>query len=128
MSQKLFDIIEKLFWILAAILTIGGAFGMLAKGAIYVINDFGQLKATLTTEFFYAIICFELFQMARIRIERRSHKMVLYHFILMATLTFGREIFLIHNLDFWIVTGFALMISVYILFYIWRDQYDDEAA
>ncbi len=122
---RLFDLIERFFWICAGLLAIVGAFGMLAKGMFYLVEDFGKLKAVLTKEFFYAVICFELFQMARIRIERRSHKMVLYHFIFMATLTFGREIFLIHNLSFWIVAGFATMVAVYVFFYRWREKYQD---
>lgn len=118
--------IEKTFWILSALLTLAGAFGMLIKGGILTYQDFSQLKSVLASELFYSIICFELFQMAKIRIEGRSHKMVLYHFIFMATLTFGREIFLIHNLDFWIVSGFSLMVLTYVLFYYWRSQFIEE--
>jgi len=92
---------------------------MLLKGMMHLYQDFSGLKQVLTRELFYAIICFELMQMARIRLMRESHRMVLYHFVFMATLTFGREIFLIHNLDIWITSGFALMIFVYIVFYGW---------
>jgi hypothetical protein len=123
---RLFLLIEKIFWIIAGVLTIIGSFGMLAKGGLSVYEDFSSLKSVLASEFFYAIICFELFQMAKIRIEGRSHKMVLYHFIFMVTLTLGREIFLIHNLSIWIVIGFSLMVLTYVLFYHWRDQFQDE--
>ena len=121
-----FFYLEKTFWSINAVLTVIGAFGMLLKGGYLVYQDFSQLKSVLANELFYSIICFELFQMAKIRIEGRSHKMVLYHFIFMATLTFGREIFLIHNLDFWIVLGFSLMVLTYVLFYYWRSQFTDE--
>jgi len=118
--------LERMFWVVTAALTVLGAFGMLIKGGVIVYEDFNRLKSVLESELFYAIICFELFQMAKIRIEGRSHKMVLYHFIFMATLTFGREIFLIHNLDFWIVMGFSLMVLTYVLFYYWRSQFTEE--
>jgi hypothetical protein len=123
---RFFFWIERLFWIFSAALTLIGAFGMLVKGSMQVYADFASLKGVLASELFYAIICFELFQMAKIRIEGRSHKMVLYHFIFMATLTLGREIFLIHNLDIWIIAGFSIMVLTYVLFYHWRDQFRDE--
>lgn len=119
----LFLLIEQTFWVVASLLTIAGAFGMLIKGGVIISNDMSQIKEVLRTEFFYAVICFELTQMARIRLMRESHRMVLYHFVFMATLTFGREIFLIHNLDIWIAVGFALMVGSYIVFYAWsHDQ------
>jgi len=124
--SRLFFWIERLFWITTAILTLAGAFGMLVKGFLAVYADFSSLKLVLASELFYSIICFELFQMSRIRIEGRSHKMALYHFIFMVTLTLGREIFLIHNLNIWIVIGFSLMVLTYVLFYQWRDQFQDE--
>jgi len=116
---SVFRIIEKFFWVVSALLTMAGAFGMLFKGVWLVYQDFGALKQVLSTEVFYAIICFELTQMARIRLMEESHRMVLYHFVFMATLTFGREIFLLHNLEFWIAIGFTLMIAIYIVFYGW---------
>ncbi|SFP72275.1 hypothetical protein SAMN05216419_101535 [Nitrosomonas cryotolerans] len=116
---RVFLIIEQAFWIFASLITIVGAFSMLVKGGMLIYTDFSLLKGVLKTEFFYAIICFELTQMARIRLMRESHRMVLYHFVFMATLTFGREIFLIHNLDIWIALGFALMVVSYMIFYAW---------
>jgi len=124
--SRIFLLIEKTFWIFSGLLTLVGAFGMLIKGGMSLYADFASLKAVLASEFFYSIICFELFQMAKIRIEGRSHKMVLYHFIFMAALTFGREIFLIHNLDFWVVAGFSIMVLIYVLYYRWRDQFPEE--
>lgn len=114
-----FTVIEKSFWVIAAIVTIIGAFGMLLKGGHHIYEDFASLKDILKYELFYAIICFELFQMARIRIMGESHAMVLYHFVFMAALTLGREIFLIHNLDIFVIIGFSVMIGVYIVFYAW---------
>ncbi len=119
---RVFLFIEQSFWILASLLTIAGAFGMLIKGGIIIYNDFDLIKEVLKTEFFYAIICFELTQIARIRLMRESHRMILYHFVFMATLTFGREIFLIHNLNIWMAIGFALMIGIYIVFYSWSHE------
>lgn len=121
-ANKVLDIfirIEQVFWVISALLTMAGAFGMLFKGIWHVYTEFAALKSVLTTELFYAIICFELTQMARIRLMRESHRMVLYHFVFMATLTFGREIFLVHNLDLWIAVGFVLMILIYIVYYAW---------
>ncbi len=118
----LFLIIEQTFWIVASVLTIAGAFGMLIRGGIIIVNDMTLIKEVLRTEFFYAVICFELTQMARIRLMRESHRMVLYHFVFMATLTFGREIFLIHNLNIWIAIGFTLMVGIYIVFYAWSHE------
>lgn len=116
---RVFLIIEQFFWVVSGILTMVGAFGMLFKGGYLIYQEFASLKHVLTTELFYAIICFELTQMARIRLMRESHRMVLYHFVFMATLTFGREIFLIHNLNIWIASGFSMMIAIYIVFYAW---------
>jgi len=120
--KKLFLFIDKLFWITSALITSTGAFGMLVKGGVALYEDFDNLKSVLITEVFYSVICFELFQMARIRIEGESNRMVLDHFIFMVTLTFGREIFLIHNMSLWIVVGFSLMVLTYVLFYMWREQ------
>ena len=116
---RLFLIIERSFWAVVALLTIAGAFGMMLKGIVAIYQEFDTLKSVLSNELFYAIICFELMQMARIRLMGDSHRMVLYHFVFMAALTFGREIFLIHNLDIWIATGFVMMIVIYIPFYGW---------
>lgn len=124
--KRFFLAVERLFWIFSGLFTAIGAFGMLFKGGYLVYLDFSNLKDVLATEVFYSVICFELFQMARIRIEGRSHKMVLYHFIFMATLTFGREIFLIHNLSIWVVAGFCLLVLTYVLYYRWRDQFTEE--
>lgn len=114
-----FLLLEKSFWAVSGLLTMVGAFGMLFKGFWHIYEDFSALNEVLTKELFYAIICFELTQMARIRLMGDSHRMVMYHFVFMATLTFGREIFLIHNLDIWIATGFVLMVVIYIVFYGW---------
>lgn len=119
---NLFLVIEQSFWVVASLLTIGGAFGLLVKGSLIIINDMALIKEVLRNEYFYAVICFELTQMARIRLMRESHRMVLYHFVFMATLTFGREIFLIHNLNIWIAVGFTLMIGTYIVFYAWSHE------
>jgi magnesium-transporting ATPase (P-type) len=116
---RTYRIVEKIFWVISALLTMAGAFGMLLKGVWFIYQDFSSLKQVLSTEVFYAIICFELTQMARIRLMEESHRMVLYHFVFMATLTFGREIFLVHNLDFWIAIGFTLMVAIYIVYYGW---------
>ena len=116
---RLFLLIERSFWLVVGLLTMAGAFGMVFKGIVAVYQEFNTLKGVLTNELFYAIICFELMQMARIRLMGDSHRMVLYHFVFMAALTFGREIFLIHNLDIWIAAGFAMMILIYIPFYGW---------
>ncbi len=116
---SIFQVVEQLFWVVSALLTMAGAFGMLIKGIYLVYEEFSQLKGVLTTELFYAIICFELTQMARIRLMKESHRMVLYHFVFMATLTFGREIFLVHNMSIWVALGFALMIATYLVFYGW---------
>lgn len=120
--------LEKSFWVLSGLLTLAAAFAMLFKGAWQVYQDISALKSVMTTELFYSIISFELFQMARIRIEGRSHKIILYHFIFMATLTLGREIFLIHNLDIWIIIGFSVMVGVYVLFWNWKEGKPEEDA
>lgn len=120
--KKILAFLEVVFWAVSALLTIVGAFGMLFKGSYSLIQDFGTLKSVLTTEMFYAVIAFELFQMARVRLEKRSHKIVLYHFIFMATLTLGREIFLVHNLSIWVIVGFSIMVLVYVLYWRWNEQ------
>lgn len=120
--KQSFVVIEMIFWSLSAAITIVGALGMLAKASYALYLDFSTLKTVLAHEIFYSVIAFELFQMARVRIEKRSHTIVLYHFIFMSTLTLGREIFLIHNLDIWIILGFSLMILVYVLYWIWQEN------
>ena len=124
--NKVLSYIEITFWLLSALLTAIGAFGMLLKGLHLIYVDFNSLKSVLTTELFYAIIAFELFQMSRIRIEKGSHKIVLYHFIFMATLTLGREIFLIHNLNIWIILSFSIMVLVYVLYWAWKEKMPDD--
>lgn len=126
--KKAFSVAEFTFWICSAAITLIGAFGMLVKAGILLYGDFSSLKAVLTHEIFYSVIAFELFQMARIRIELRPHTIVVYHFIFMSTLTLGREIFLIHNLNIWIISGFALMVLVYVLFWRWKEQQRDSPS
>ena len=111
---------EKAFWFISGFITLASAIFIAVKGGYHIFQDIGALNDVLKKEIFYSIICFELFQMARIRLEERPHKIVLYHFIFMATLTFGREIFLIHNLDVWNVFGFISMIVIYMVFESWR--------
>lgn len=123
--KTLLRYLELAFWIISGLLTLIGAFGMLIKGAWAVYQEFAALKHVMTHELFYAIIAFELFQMARVRVEGKSHKIVLYHFIFMATLTLGREIFLIHNLDIWIIVGFSIMVGVYVFYWMWKEDKPD---
>ncbi len=122
-----FNHLEKAFWVVSAILMIIASFVMLYKGAVHFFEDTANLKTALTKDFFYAFICLELFQISRIRLEGESHKMVLYHFIVMAALTFGREIFLIHNITLPVVTGFILMILIFMAFYTWRAMFSNPA-
>ncbi|MFO1369003.1 MAG: hypothetical protein U1F46_08405 [Marinagarivorans sp.] len=114
---------ELLFWGTAACLMAVAAYSLMLKGMYSLWLDINAIKEVLTQEIFFALITFELFLIARIRIEKRSNEHVLYHFIFMSTLTLGREIFLIHNLSLWIVTGFALMVCVYVLYGYWRRKF-----
>ena len=122
------NLLEKAFWLLSGIITLASAIVITIKGGYFIVKDINTLNEVLKKEIFYSIICFELFQMARIRLENRPHKIVLYHFIFMATLTFGREIFLVHNLDFWIVIGFISMIVIYMVFESWRQERLDSSS
>ncbi len=125
---KSYGYLEKLFWVISAILMIIASFVMLYKGAMHFFADTANLKMALTKDFFYAFICLELFQISRVRIEGESHKKVLYHFIVMAALTFGREIFLVHNITLPVVTGFIMMIVIFMAFYTWRAAFSNPAV
>lgn len=111
---------ETLFWGTAACLMAIAAYSMILKGCWVLWHDINAIKEVLTQEIFFALITFELFLIAKLRLEKRSNENVLYHFIFMSTLTLGREIFLIHNLSLWIIAGFALMVLVYVLYAYWR--------
>ncbi len=122
-----FNYLEKSFWVVSALLMIIASFVMLYQGAMHFFADTANLKLALTKDFFYAFICLELFQISRIRIEGESHKKVLYHFIVMAALTFGREIFLVHNITLPVVSGFIMMILIFMAFYTWRSMFSNPA-
>ncbi len=125
LPSLIFNTLDLLFWVSSGCFTLLCSLWLIYDALLITYAggfSFKIIKHAITHELFYAIICFELAQVARVRLESRSHRMMLYHFILMGTLTFGREIFLIHNLDIWIVIGFCLMILTYVLYYGWRGK------
>jgi uncharacterized membrane protein (DUF373 family) len=111
---------ELLFWGTAACLMALASYTLILKGSYSLWQDINAVKAVLTEEIFFALITFELFLIAKIRLQKRSNENVLYHFIFMSTLTLGREIFLVHNLSLWIIAGFALMVLIYVFYTYWR--------
>jgi uncharacterized membrane protein (DUF373 family) len=113
---------ELLFWGTAACLMALASYTLILKGSYSLWQDISAVKDVLTQEIFFALITFELFLIAKIRLEKRSNENVLYHFIFMSTLTLGREIFLIHNLSLWVIVGFALMVLVYVFYAFWRKR------
>lgn len=113
---------EMLFWGTAACLMALASYTLILKGCYNLWQDINAIKEILTQEIFFALITFELFLIAKIRLEKRSNENVLYHFIFMSTLTLGREIFLIHNLSLWVIVGFALMVLIYVFYAYWRKR------
>lgn len=119
---------ETLFWGTAVCLMAIAAYALILKGCWALWQDINTIKEVLTQEIFFALITFELFLIAKLRLEKRSNENVLYHFIFMSTLTLGREIFLVHNLSMWIISGFALMVLVYVLYAYWRRRIQQPIA
>jgi len=78
-----------------------------------------ELLHFLSYKVFYVIILIEILKIIQLRLIGESHMLLAYHFTLMVSMTFAREVVLLHNLETNIVIGGLIStISLGVMYYL----------
>gem|GEM_PF-1623864 len=90
-------------------------------GIQYILNfiEKEELLHFLSYKVFYVIILIEILKIIQLRLIGESHMLLAYHFTLMVSMTFAREVVLLHNLETNIVIGGLIStISLGVMYYL----------